>query len=459
MVHSTRSNNQITISKAILKGLASDGGLFIFDEIKKIDVKSLYSKTYQEIAIEILKKYLEEFSEEEIKWAVNSAYSKENFGDNPVTLKEFDKYAYLELFNGPTAAFKDMALTILPKFMYLSKKINGVNEKTHIYVATSGDTGSATLSGFYGTDGIDVTVLYPNKLVSSLQEKQMLYYSDKKSRAYALNGNFDDCQRLVKAISLNNKKISSANSINIGRLIPQIVYYFYGYIKLVEDGKVESGESINVCVPTGNFGNILAGYIAKQMGCPIDKLICAANENNILYDFINTGIYDSNRKFIKTYAPSMDILVSSNVERLLYFFYKDVNIIKEMFEKFKETEMLKVDKNLFKDFKSFYATNNEILEEINHEYNENNYLIDPHTAVARNAYKKSVKDGNDKYTLILSTASCYKFEDAIYDAKVEFSMENAIPSIKKVMDKEISEEIKNNVVDEEDVWEMVKCLK
>ena len=459
MVHSTRSNNQITMSKAILKGLASDGGLFIFDEIKKIDINSLYGKKYQEIAIEVFKKYFDEFEDDEINWAVNNAYSKENFGDYPVTLKEFDSYAYLELFNGPTAAFKDMALTILPRLMYLSKKKNGIKDNTHIFVATSGDTGSATLLGFYGTEGIDVTVLYPNKLVSNLQEKQMLYYSNNKSRAYALKGNFDDCQRLVKAISLDNKMVSSANSINIGRLIPQIVYYFYGYIKLVENGIVKNGETINVCVPTGNFGNILAGYIAKQMGCPIDKLICAANENNILYDFINTGIYDSNRKFIKTYAPSMDILVSSNVERLLYFFYKDASIIKEMFEKFKETGIIKVDKNLFKDFKSYYATNDEILEEINHEYNAHNYLIDPHTAVAYNAYKKSVPDGNEKYTLILSTASCYKFEDAIYDAKVEFSMDNAIPNIKKVMNKEIDKEIKDNVVDEKDVWEMVRCLK
>ncbi len=452
MVHSTRSNEKITISNAILKGLASDGGLFIFDEFKNIDINNLYNKDYCEISFEILRQYLDDFTDEEIKWAINEAYNKDNFINDIVSIKEFDKYAYLELFNGPTASFKDMALTILPKLMYLSKKKNYILDNTHIFVATSGDTGSATLSGFKNTDGIDVTVLYPDNKISDLQEQQMLYYSDNFSHAYALKGNFDDCQRIVKTISLNNPKISSANSINIGRLIPQIIYYFYGYVTLVNNKRINKNDLIDVCVPTGNFGNILAAYIAKQMGCPINKLICATNENNVLYDFINTGIYDRNRKFVKTYAPSMDIIVSSNIERLLYYFYKDTNKIKELFEEFNKNGIIKIDKDLFKDFKSFYATNDEILSEISNEYNDKNYLIDPHTAVALNAYKKS---HSTNYTLIASTASCYKFENALIDAKVPFNMNNAIETINKVRK---SNNIKT-VVAEDNVWEIVKCLK
>ena len=456
MLHSTRSLNEVSVSKAILKGLASDGGLFIFDDIKKIDINDFYILEYKEIAFKIFKLYLDEFSEEEIKWAIDNAYSTKNFGEEIVSVKDFKDYAFLELFNGPTSSFKDMALTILPKFMYLSKKKNNINELTHIYVATSGDTGSATLSGFNNIDGIDVTVLYPDNLVSKLQEKQMLYFSNEKSRAYAVNGNFDDCQRIVKEIAMRNKKISSANSINIGRLIPQIVYYFYGYVILVKLGKIKKGEEIDVCVPTGNFGNILAGYIAKQMKVPINKLICASNENNVLYDFINTGVYDRNRKFIKTYAPSMDILVSSNMERLIYYALKDCDKVRELFDEFKKNGIIKLDKEIFKDFISFFATNDEILKEIENEYKDHDYLIDPHTAVALNVYKKAKVD---KYTLIVSTASCYKFEDAMNKCNVKFDMKNAINSISKIMNVEISEEIKNNKKNEEEIMEMVRCLK
>ena len=456
MLHSTRSLKETTISKAILKGLAEDGGLFVFDDIKKINIDDFYSLDYKDIAFKIFKLYLDEFKDDEIKWAIDKAYSKENFSNEIVSIKDFKNYAFLELFNGPTSSFKDMALTILPKFMYLSKKKNCIDEFTHIYVATSGDTGSATLSGFSNIDGIDVTVLYPDNLVSKLQEKQMLFFSNEKSRAYAVNGNFDDCQRIVKEIAIRNKKISSANSINIGRLIPQIVYYFFGYVDLVEKGKINKGELIDICVPTGNFGNILAGYIAKQMGVPIDKLICASNENNVLYDFINTGIYNRNRKFIKTYAPSMDILVSSNIERLIYYALKDCERVKELFEIFKDKGEIKLDKNIFKDFISFFATNEEILQEIENEYKDHKYLIDPHTAVALNVYKKAKVD---KYTLIVSTASCYKFEDAMNKAKVNFDMNNAINSIKKIMNSEISEDIKNNKKTEQEIMEMVRCLK
>ena len=435
MLHSTRSKEEITVTKAILKGLASDGGLFIFDEYPHIDIKRLASLSYKEIAFIIFKSLFSEFTDSELLWAIDNSYNDDNFHPDIITIKDFDRYAFLELFNGPTAAFKDFALTILPNFMMLSKKKNSINSLTRIVVATSGDTGSATLSGFLNKDGFKVTVLYPNNLVSDLQEKQMLYYSRGENMAYAYDGNFDDCQRVAKDLALLDKSISSANSINIGRLVPQIFYYFYGYISLVKNNKIKLNDKINVSVPTGNFGNILACYLAKKMGVPINTIICASNSNNVLYDVINKGIYDRNREFIKTYSPSMDILVSSNLERMLYLYYKDTNIINKKFNEFKKTGIMILDeyKEIFNGFYSNYTTNTEIKNEIKDELKRHNYILDPHTSVALNCYNKYYNDTHDNtYTLIVSTASPYKFNSVYKEIGLELDFDNAPRAIKRL---------------------------
>ena len=433
MFHSSRSNDNYSFSYCVNKGLASDGGLFIFDEIKKIDINKLSNLSYQELAFIILRNVIDDFTDEEIKYCINNSYNKENFKEKMIGIKNMNGYSYLELFHGPTGAFKDYALTILPYFMEVVKKKKNDNSVSRIVVATSGDTGSATLSGFKNLKDFKVTVLYPNNLVSPLQEKQMLYYSNNYNQAYAYDGNFDDCQRIAKKICMMDKNISSANSINIGRLLPQIVYYFYGYLELVKMDKIKMGELINVTVPTGNFGNILACYLAKLMGLPIKHLICASNDNNVLYDFINTGVYNRNRKFIKTYSPSMDILVSSNIERLLYLYYKDSSIVNKLFNEFNDTGIMNIKEyqDLFKDFKSYYANNNEVIKTIKEEY-LNGYLIDPHTSVALNAYKKYKNEFNDDcYNLIISTASPYKFNEALIKANIELNYDDAPISIKE----------------------------
>lgn len=411
MVHSTRSIDLITFFEAVNKGLAPDGGLYVFDELPIIDLNDILNLNYHDMVIYILGKLID------VDRIKNS-----NYPSFDIKLKHFSNYSYLELYHGPTAAFKDVALTFLPLLI----------DKAHILVATSGDTGSASLSGFSNNPNIDVTVLYPNNLVSPLQEKQMLYFSNETNKALAYKGNFDDCQKLVKELSLKNKNISSANSINIGRLLPQIIYYFYSYVTLVNDGKINLGDKINFSVPTGNFGNILAGYLAKKMGLPVNKLICACNENKVLYDFINTGVYDSNREFVKTSSPSMDILVSSNVERLLYYHYKDTNKVKSLYEEFnKFGKITLLDfKEVFSDFVSFYVTNDEVKDEIKSEYYNNNYLIDPHTSVAKVAMKKY---NSNIYTVVVSTASAYKFEDTIIECGIKLDFDNAPISIKKAI--------------------------
>ena len=320
---STRGNKLVSSSETIIKGLADDGGLYIPYPLPKLEFNdSWLSKTYPEIAKEIFKKFFDDFTEEEIKNVIVSSYNNTNFKGKVVGLRNFDKFSFLELYHGPTLAFKDMALTALPHLMGVAMKKMGIKRKLTILTATSGDTGGAALCGFSKAPNIDIVVLYPNNGVSTFQEKQMLSFTNETSKAYAIEGNFDDCQNIVKDIFNTYRDnsmllLSSANSINIGRLVPQIVYYFYGYLSLVNTGQINFGDKINVSVPTGNFGNILAAYYAKILGLPINELICASNENNVLTEFINSGIYDANREFYKTNSPSMDILLSSNVERLL----------------------------------------------------------------------------------------------------------------------------------------------
>ena len=423
MYISTRSNEKLTASKAILKGLASDGGLFIPEVFPtvKFDEKWI-NKTYQEMAIEIFKLFLDDYTDEEIEYCVNNAYDKVNFEESMVGFKTFGNLSFLELYKGPTLAFKDMALTILPFLIEVAKKKNGVLDKSLILVATSGDTGGAALSSFMKSGTFDTVVLYPHKGVSEIQEKQMLYYTDEKTKAFAIEGNFDDCQNFVKSIFKVYPKdkgvlISSANSINIGRLIPQVIYYVYSYFKGVKDGWINMDEKFDICVPTGNFGDIFAGYIAKQMGVPIGKLICASNVNNVLTDFFKTGVYDKNRQFKKSNSPAMDILVSSNLERLVYLATgRNGDRVKSLMQDLndKGKYSLNEDERAFlSDFVGFYADENQTLKSINKAFNEYKYLIDPHTAVAYYCYN-NLNKGNK--TLIVSTASPYKFPSTIATA-------------------------------------------
>lgn len=442
MWHSSRSNKMYDSYQAIVAGLAPDGGLFIPDKLPKITFNETWlNYSYQEIAFIILKAFLSEFEDNELRLAISKAYSSRNFNDAIYRIKSFETHSYLELFHGPTLAFKDMALTLFPYLVDLACKHLKLNKKITILTATSGDTGGATLSGFSKLENINVVVLYPHQGVSKFQEKQMLSFTNEHAKAFSVNGNFDDCQSAVKKLFLelkndDNLMLCSANSINIGRLLPQIVYYFVGYLDLVKNGHVRFGDVIDVCVPTGNFGNILAAYLAKRIGLPIDKLICASNENNVLTDFFAGGIYDRKRPFFQTISPSMDILISSNLERLIALLSDNTDEVKDYMQELNLNGSFKISETLFsklKDFRAYYATEEETLNEIKDVYLKNNYLIDPHTAVAKCAYNKAFKD---KHTLIVSTASPVKFQQTINNALTghKITLERAdIKKIKNIM--------------------------
>lgn len=445
---STRNKNlNFKASKAILQGLSDDGGLFVLRDLnkKKIDFSQFLDKNYYEIAIEILKIFLGDFTKEEIKECVYRAYSHK-FKTEDITplVKVGDNYV-LELFNGPTSAFKDIALSLLPHLTEVALKKNNETKDILILTATSGDTGKAALEGFKNVPKTNIIVFYPNNGVSKVQELQMKTQEGKNLKVCAINGNFDDAQRGVKALFTDkdfinflekkNLKLSSANSINIGRLIPQMVYYIKAYLELVKNTDIEFGDKVNFVVPSGNFGNILAGYYTKLLGLPINKLICASNENNILYDFINMGIYDRKREFLKTNSPSMDILVSSNLERLLYYVSgQDNEYVKELMDNLNTFGEFQVSKtildNIQENFGSGYATNQETKQIIKEIYDKENYLLDTHTAVAF----KVLMNNNDKKhkNIVLATASPYKFSDSVYsslfDDKIddEFEIMNAL---------------------------------
>lgn len=457
MLLSTRTGISVTPSEAIVKGLSDDGGLFIFDNFDKFSFdRSLVGCDYAALAKKVLKFFFNDFLPEQIDSIIDVAYSKANFSV-PVELRSFCKTHYLELFHGPTCAFKDMALTVLSGLLESAKGNVGDNSRTLILTATSGDTGSATLSGFLNSD-INAIVLYPYGGVSPVQEAQMHHFAKNGSRAIAVKGNFDDCQSLVKKIFSDKGfshgvKLSSANSINIGRLIPQVVYYMFAYLQLVKKGAVEFGEEIVFSVPTGNFGDILAGFIAKKAGVPISKLICASNANDVLTDFFKTGVYDRKRPFYKTISPSMDILVSSNLERLLYILSNDhdyvADLMKDLFEKGEYTVNDGV-KEGFKDFYPFRLSDAGTAKEIADVFDKYSYLIDPHTAVAScglEDYRKAT--GFKGVGVVVSTASPYKFalpvsealglkETKIFKAiaDLETKTKNAAPSAIKDLEKE-----------------------
>ena len=432
---STRGKEEtVTASMAILKGLSEDGGLFVPTEIPKLDVPmdELAKMSYQETAYEVMKCFLTDFTEEELKNCINNAYDEKFDTKEIAPLHEADGEYFLELFHGATIAFKDMALQILPYLLTTSAKKTIDGKKISILVATSGDTGKAALEGFKDVDGTSIMVFYPEDGVSNMQKRQMTTQEGSNVNVCAVVGNFDDCQSGVKQIFTDksviaqlekaNTVFSSANSINWGRLAPQIIYYVSSYVQLVKDGELKYGEKLNVVVPTGNFGNILAAYYAKQMGIPIGKLICASNANNVLTDFINTGIYDRNRKFYTTVSPSMDILISSNLERLLYHLTgENDKLINEWFTALKNDGRYEVNDSVKAAIKeNFYAgccDDEQTKGAIKEVFDEYSYLMDTHTAVAYKVYEDyKKKTGDNTKTLIASTANPYKFGFAVYDA-------------------------------------------
>ncbi len=434
LYNSTRSKgNPVKASEAILKGLSDDGGLFVPERIPALDksLEELSHMTYAEVAYEVMKLYLTDFTQDELQNCINKAYDSKFDTEVIAPLVEADGAFYLELFHGATIAFKDMALSILPHLLTTSAKKNQVKNEIVILTATSGDTGKAALAGFADVEGTRIVVFYPKNGVSPIQEKQMVTQKGDNTYVVGIHGNFDDAQTGVKnifgdkelAAYMDEKgfQFSSANSINIGRLVPQIVYYVYAYVKLLEEGRIENGEQINVVVPTGNFGNILAAFYAKQMGLPIDKLICASNENKVLFDFFTTGTYDRNREFVLTTSPSMDILISSNLERLIYRIAgsnPDKN--RDMMEALKVSGAYQITEDMKKELADFYgnyASEEETAQTIHDLYDKTGYVIDTHTAVAACVYKKFREDtGDAKKTVIASTASPYKFTRSVMNA-------------------------------------------
>ena len=409
---STRdAEKTVTASQAILKGLADDGGLFVPVSIPKLPVSlgELKEMTYQEIAYTVMKEFLTDFTEEELKSCIAKAYDSKFDTEEIAPLAKVEDAYYLELFHGATIAFKDMALSI----------------------ATSGDTGKAALAGFADVEGTKIIVFYPKNGVSRVQELQMVTQKGDNTSVVAIHGNFDNAQSGVKAMFENKElekelneagyQFSSANSINIGRLVPQVVYYVYAYAKLLQNEEIAEDEEINVVVPTGNFGNILAAYYAKNMGIPIAKLICASNENKVLYDFFQTGTYDRNREFVLTTSPSMDILISSNLERLIYKISgedarKDTDLMTELKTKGSYAITGEMKANLA-DFAAGYATEEQVAKTIHDIYEDTGYVMDTHTAVAATVYKAYREDSkDDRKTVIASTASPYKFAGSVMSA-------------------------------------------
>ncbi len=431
---STRDDNvKVTASQAILKGLAADGGLFVPESIPTLDksFEELSKMSYADVAYEVMKLMLDDFTEEELRDCINKAYDSKFDTKEIAPLVKADGAYFLELFHGSTIAFKDMALSILPHLLITSAKKNNVKNDIVILTATSGDTGKAALAGFADVKGTKIIVFYPKNGVSPIQEKQMVTQKGDNTYVIGINGNFDDAQTGVKNIFgdkelekvMNNAgyQFSSANSINIGRLVPQIVYYVYAYARLLAKGEIKAGEKINAVVPTGNFGNILAAFYAKNMGLPINKLICASNENKVLYDFFSTGTYDRNRDFILTTSPSMDILISSNLERLIYRIAgNSATENAKLMKSLKDTgkyEITSQMKEQLGDFYGNYATEAEDAATIKKIYDNDNYIVDTHTSVAATVYEKYKKEtGDETKTVIASTASPYKFTRSVMDA-------------------------------------------
>ena len=486
---STRGDEkQVTASQAILKGLALDGGLFVPEKMPKLDISfnQLKELDYKETAYQVMKLFFTDYSEEELKTCINNAYDyKFDTKEIAPLVKKGEKY-YLELFHGSTIAFKDMALSILPHLMVTAAKKNNLKNKIVILTATSGDTGKAALAGFANVPDTSIIVFYPKDGVSSIQEMQMVTQKGDNTNVVAIHGNFDDAQTNVKKLFEDSQlqeelsqvglQFSSANSINIGRLVPQIVYYVYAYGQMLKQDEIIEGESINVVVPTGNFGNILAAYYAKHLGIPIKKLICASNENKVLYDFFQTGCYNKNRTFTVTNSPSMDILISSNLERLIYSLCEENETAnKVLMNQLKEQGSYCITKEMQEKLQDFYgnfATQEETLHTIQSIFKDDNYVIDTHTAVATCVYDKYLEETRDiTKTIIVSTASPYKFASSVLEAlegkatlRTEFEQIEELEKISKVPVPKAVEELKdalvlhNRVCDKEDMKYIVKKI-
>ena len=453
--NSTRNSEVLKTSKfAIANGISTEGGLFVPCEIPKLSLKQiedLATANYRTIAKTVLSKFLTDFTKEEIENCVNSAYTSKKFeSDDIAPLHKLNGTAsVLELWHGPTCAFKDMALQILPHLMMTSAKEVLDNKKIVILVATSGDTGKAALEGFRDVEGTGILVFYPEDGVSRIQKLQMNTQEGENVSVCGINGNFDHAQSGVKKIFTdpemrskldeNNMIFSSANSINWGRLVPQVVYYVASYCRLIKNGEIKAGDKVNFVVPTGNFGNILAGYYAMQMGVPVNKLICASNSNNVLTDFLKTGTYDKNRKFFTTVSPSMDILISSNLERLVYDMSgKDDKKLTEYMTSLSTEGKYTVDSEIKEKISNLFVggccSDEETLETIKGTFDKYNYLCDTHTAVAVKVYEDYYKETGDlTKTVIVSTASPYKFSgDVLTALDPEFKAEDEFEVIEKL---------------------------
>ncbi len=452
---STRGGESgVTASRAVLEGLACDGGLFVPEKLPALDVPMdrLAQMTYQELAYEVMSRFLTDYTEEELKGCIARAYDKKFDTPEIAPLRKTEDAYFLELFHGATIAFKDMALSILPHLMTTAAKKNRVENEIVILTATSGDTGKAAMAGFADVPGTRIIVFYPKDGVSPVQERQMVTQKGENTHVVAIRGNFDDAQTgvkkmfgdadLAKDLERAGFQFSSANSINIGRLVPQVAYYVYAYAQLVKKGEIAAGDTIHVTVPTGNFGNILAAYYAKQMGLPIGRLLCASNENKVLYDFFRTGVYDKNREFILTSSPSMDILVSSNLERLIYRIAgEDPKKTGELMASLSGAGSYEITgemKEKLEDFYGNYATEEEVSESIAGLYRKEGYVIDTHTAVAACVLEKYRREtGDDTKTVIASTASPYKFarsvlhaiDGAKYDSMTDLEQIDALEAV------------------------------
>ena len=484
---STRNGqDKITASQAILKGLADDGGLFVPTSVPKLDVElsDLAQMPYQQVAYEVLKLFLTDFTKDELMHCINSAYDSKFDTEEIAPLVYADDAYFLELFHGATIAFKDMALSILPHLMITSARKNNIKNDIVILTATSGDTGKAALAGFAEVEGTKIVVFYPKDGVSAIQERQMVTQKGANTHVVGIRGNFDQAQTGVKQM-FNDKALaaeldaagyqfSSANSINIGRLVPQIAYYVFAYTRLLKEERIKDGDLINVVVPTGNFGNILAAFYAKSMGLPIAKLICASNENKVLYDFFETGCYDKNREFILTNSPSMDILISSNLERLIYHIAgNDAAKNAELMASLASTGKYEITADMRAQLDSFYgnySSEQETGETIKNLYEKTGYIIDTHTAVAAGVYKKYVAATKDETpTVIASTASPFKFTRAVmgaidpaYEQEEDFVLVDKLSELGQVKVPQAIEDIRSaailhdTVVDVDDMCAEVK---
>ncbi len=445
---STRDSKiNVSASQAIAKGLAPNGGLFVPTQFPKCTYEDVKNLTYPQMAQKIIGMYLTEYDENFLKETMEKVYA-ENFDGKAGFVKHVKNNEYaLELYHGPTCAFKDYALQVMPHLLVQAKKNIGDTHTTKILVATSGDTGKAALDGYADLEGIKIAVFYPNDGTSEIQRLQMVTQEGENVSVYAINGNFDDAQTGVKKVFTDEKIaatlegenacLSSANSINWGRLVPQIVYYFYSYASLVESGAVKAGEKVNFCVPTGNFGDILAGYYAKQMGLPVGELICASNKNNVLTDFFKTGVYNAKRDFYKTTSPSMDILVSSNLERLLYHISNDAECVNALMQDLAQKGEFKISEEMLDKisgvFKADFASDEEAEQIIADYAQDSNYVMDPHTAVAFSVANKLDIDKNTNI-IVLSTASPYKFSHDVLTALGKVPTQKAFEDLNMLND-------------------------